>query len=357
MKPALAWACMLLCLTAIAATPATAQHTLVLQNGDRLSGTLTGIDGGVWVFKHAAGQLKIATGQVTSFTTANPIGIRLMDGTIVAARVSTSDGRLQLAADDGSTRTVTPADLAAVGDPANLAALVPVRIGYFTPIRSFWGATANLGFSNKSGNSRNRSLAATVEVGRWSPRDRLTLKLGIAREESDPGTGDLETTVGKYYGSARVDVFLRRRLFVFGTTAQERDEFQGIDLRSNYNAGLGVQILSSDMVDLRFYASGGLRREAFTSGNNSSTGIVAAGAAFKHSLGPAVFAWTVDWAPSINDFADYRLVSDASVTTTMFHGLGFRIASRNEINNRPPRPEIEKHDMLLTATLTYSIGR
>ncbi|HEX9728078.1 MAG TPA: DUF481 domain-containing protein [Gemmatimonadales bacterium] len=340
------------------ATTAHAQQIIELTNGDRLTGLLARIDGTTWVYKHAAGELRVGAADVASFTAPAPIGMRLSDGTILAGTIAQANGRLQVTGSDGSIHTVAPTALAAVGSPDNLRALEPVRIGYFRPISRFWGATAGLGYSDKSGNSRSRGLGADFEVGRRSPRDRLTLKLGVAVEESDPGTGTLETTVEKYFGSLRTDIFFAARLFAFASTTQERDKFQDIDLRSNYNLGFGVQVLSTDRTDLRFYASGGLRREAFTSNTpTNSTPIVAAGTTLKQALGPAVFGWSLDLAPSVEDLKDYRFVSDAGVTMTVFKGLGFRVASRNEVNNRPSQPGIKKHDMLLTTALTYSIGR
>ncbi len=344
-----------LALTAVATT-AEAQQQLRLANGDQLTGTLTGVSGGAWVFTHAGGELKLAHGNIASFTSASPVGVRLADGSILAGTINTVGGQLQINQAGGAARTVAMGDLAAVGDPTNLAALEPKRVGYFSPLADFWGATASLGFSNKSGNSRSRGLGANVNVARISPKDRITLKLGTAREEADVGSGTLDKTVEKYFGSLRVDVFFGPRFFVFGGTAQERDRFQDIDLRSNYNAGFGLQVIATPETDLRFYTSGGYRREAFTSGGTASTETVGLGAGLTQQLGPAVFAWSVDMTPSLNELADYRLLSDASLTIAVYKGLGFRIGSRNEINNRPPAG-VEKHDMLLTTSLTYSIGR
>lgn len=349
----------LFCLVlSVASSTAAAQQTLVLSNGDRLTGSLAAIDGATWVFAHAGGTLEIAATDVASFASGGPIGIRLADGTILAATVTTAGDRLQLAATDGTTWTVAATDFAAVGDPAALDALVPLRIGLFSPFQRFWSATAGAGFSNKTGNSRNRGLSAELEFGRQTPKDRLSFKIGVAREESAVDTDrPLATTVEKYYGSARGDVFFGSRVFAFASTTQERDKFQDIDLRSHYNVGLGVQILSTDQTDLRLYASGGVRREAFTSGTpTESRAIIAAGTALRQALGPAIVAWTVDWAPAVEDLNDFRLISEASVTASLIAGLGFRVASRNEVNNRPPLG-IRRHDWLLTSTLTYTIGR
>lgn len=343
-------------LTVVAAATGSAQQTLVLLDGDRLTGQLTKIEGDAWVFAHAGGEVKIPAASVAGFTAPDPIGVRLGDGTIFAAAISPLGDALQLAVSDGTTRTVTATDLAAVGDPTDLAALEPIVIGYFSPFDKFWGATASFGFSDKSGNSRSRGVALAFEAGRRSPKDRLTFKAGLAREEARLQGDAFETTVEKYFGSLRLDVFLGPRFFVFGLTAQERDKFQDIDLRSSYNAGFGYQIIATDLTDLRWYASGGVRVENFTSGGSESNGILGAGVGFRRVLGPAVFNWTGDWAPNVEDFKDYRLISDASLTTTIYKGLGFRLGLRNELNNNP-RPGVEKHDMLVTTTLTYTVGQ
>ncbi len=339
-----------------AVSTAAAQQTLVLNNGDRLTGELTAISGSDWVFKLAGGEIKVPTTDISSFSATEPIGVRLADGSVVAATVTTAGNQLQLTLTDGTSRTIAPADLAAVGDPGNLAALRPLEIGLFKPFSKFWGATVAFGFSNNSGNSTSRGVAFSFDIERRSPKDRQVIKGGLSREFAPGASGDLETTVEKYYGSLRLDVFLVSRLFAFGFAGYDRDQFQDLDLRQNYNLGLGYQVVETDKTDLRFYGSGGVRLEEYTSGGNSSTSILGLGGGYKQKLGPIVFDWTVAYTPSLEDGADYRVVSDASLTTTIFEGLGFRIGSRNEYNNKP-QPDVETHDWLFTTALTYSIGR
>ncbi len=344
----------------IAVTTASAQQTVVLENGDRLTGRLTSVAGGVWTFKHTGGDVKIPAERVQSFTTTNAIGLRLADGTIAAGTVTgTATGdQLNLTLTDGTTRTVAPGAIAAIGSPSALELLVPKQIGYFSPIADFWGATVGLGFSDKSGNSRSRGLRGDLEVARVSPKDRLTFRAGLAREDSRiRADGPFERVVEKFYGSLRTDVFLGPMVFVFGETRQERDKFQDIDLRSIYNAGFGYQVLKSPATDLRFFAAGGTRREDFTSATATKTvGVLTLGGALRRVLGPAVFAWGVDFGPNVRDFDDYRLRSDATLTTTVLKGVGFRLGVLNELNNQPP-VGVQKHDMLITTSLTYSIGR
>jgi putative salt-induced outer membrane protein YdiY len=334
---------------------ATAQQNLELRNGDRLSGQLASISGDSWVFEHLGGEVTVPASDIVAFTAPDPIGLRLADGAILSATVAPSGGMLLLVRSDGTSQTVSPGDIAAVGSATDLESLQPIEVGYFKPLSHFWGATVSFGFANNSGNSRSRGIAFSFDVQRKSPKDRQQIKGGLSREYKPDDNGDLETTVEKYYGSLRVDVFLGSRVFGFGSGDWERDRFQDLDLRSNYTAGLGLQAVDTDDTDLRFYGSGGARIENYTSGGDRSTGIVSLASGYRQKLGPIVFDWSLSWAPSVKDVEDYRVVSEASLTTTIFQGLGFRIASRNQYNN-DPQPGIEKHDWLLTTALTYTVG-
>jgi putative salt-induced outer membrane protein YdiY len=345
-------------LVLVVATVATAaaQQTLVLSNGDRVTGQLTAIRGSDWIFQLAGGEIKLPASEISSFTATDAIGVRLADGSILAATVTTVGNQLQLTLTDGTSRTIATADLAAVGDPGNLEALRPLEIGLFKPFSKFWGATVACGFSNNSENSKSRGLAFSFDIERASPKDRQAIKGGLSRELAPGASGDLETNVEKYCGSFRLDIFLVSRLFAFGFAGYERDRFQDIDLRQNYNIGLGYQLVENDNTDLRFYASGGARLEKYTSGSDNSTSVLGLGGGYRQRLGPILLDWTLAYTPSLEDGEDYRVVSDASLTTTIFGGLGFRIGSRNEYNNKP-QPDVEKHDWLFTTALTYSIGR
>ncbi len=333
-----------------------AQQIVVLKDGDRISGRLVEITGGVWRFHHPAGDLAIPTADIAGFTSIDTLGMRLTGGRLLRGTISSTGRGLVIRSPDGSMTTVQPGEIEAVGDPADLDALKPVKIGFFTPFTRFWAATIAAGFSDKSGNSRSQGIAGDVEITRTSPKDRLRIRGGVNRERAEVGGGPFETTVSKFYGSVRADLFFNSRVFAFVSTSQERDTFQDLDLRSSYNGGLGLQLIQAPHMDLRFSASGGARVENFSSGGQTTSAILKTGASFKRTLGPAVFGWTLEWAPNVQDFADYTLKSDASVTTVVYKGMGFRFGVLNDFNNTP-QPGVKKHDMLISTSLTYSLGR
>lgn len=346
-------------------TTAQAQDELVLTNGDRLTGDLVSIAGGTWTFKHAGGELQIGAADIASYASSAPRGVRLADGTIAAGQISVANGVMRFSTTDGTARTITPADLAAVGSADDLDALRPIAIGFLSPIGKFWGARIGAGFANASGNTRSRGFNGDLTVDRRTERDRLTFNVGGAtqwsavREASGQFPDSLTKVVEKFYGSVRLDVFVSKAFFLFAGTLQEIDKFQGIDLRSNYSGGAGYQVFATATTDLRFDLSAGLRVENFTptAGDTTiSTPIASAGSQVRQALGPFTFDWSLRWTPAIEDVKDYRFLSNAGLTTEVFQGLGFRIGSRNEVNNNPPIG-IDKHDWLLTFNLTYTIGR
>ena len=99
----------------------------------------------------------------------------------------------------------------------------------------------------------------------------------------------------------------------------------------------------------------GLLHQSFFTTPNNQTAVAVAGYSLSQGLGPATLAWRFEATPSLEDLSNYHFRSDASITTSIVWGIGLRLGAVNEFNNRP-QPGVKKHDMLLTTTVTYSIG-
>lgn len=349
-----AWAAGLLAL----ANPATAsaQHGITLANGDHLTGTLVRVAGGTWYVRYGSAELKISSAHVRGFWTDQPLGVRLSDGLVAAGTFVTDSAGLVFRLADGRTRRIAPGEILAVGPPDHLTLLRPTPTTIFRPFFRFWDAAASLGFSNKTGNSRSQGLTLSAELNRRAPRDRLSLKIGLARESKRGQADTLELAVAKYYAQLRIDLSFTPRFFAFTQMRQERDRFQDLDLRSNYVSGLGFQILNRPATDFRASASGGVRYENYASGGSTTAGVLSAGLALLQKLGPATLGWEASYVPAVEDFKDYQLRSDASFLFAIYKGLGFRMGILNEYDNRP-QPGIQKHDMLITTAFTYAVGR
>ncbi len=337
-----------------------AQQTIVLSNGDQLTGALVGVTDGKWVFKYAGQDLEIDALDVVSFSAPEPIGIRLADETIVAATVRPTAGGLLLQPAGEPSRTVAPGDFAAVGDPADLEALRPVRIKLLSPFFKFWTVTTSLGVTIKDGNTNTRSGTFYLDMFRATELDRLTLTLQVSQDHDRLESGELEQTAGKYLGGLRYDVFALPKLFIYGSTRQSRDRFKEIDLRSFYTAGLGYQFIQQPKLDLRSSLGAGVRHEKFflQEGTVDSSSTVVSGSldgSLRVVLGPFDYDLRAVYAPSLEDINDYQVVGITGLTARVIAGLGFRIQFLWEFDNTPTAGS-EKHDTELTTALTYKLG-
>jgi hypothetical protein len=333
-----------------------AQQVVTLSNGDQLTGTLVGIDGAMWAFNYGGQDVQFAAADVTTFTAPDPIGIRLSDGSIVAASVTTTAAGLRLDLADGTSRIVAATDLAAVGSPDELDKLQPVHIGLFSPFFKFWGTTISLGSTIKDGNTNTNIGTIFFDLRRETNRDRLGLTFQ-ANNESDrlPG-GEKVTTAESWLANLRGDIFVSGRIFAYGLTRQSSDKFAGIDLRSVYQAGGGYQFIENDNTDLRAALGGGARYENVTDDGSETVGILSLNGSFRQNLGPFVYELAADGSPAVDDFENFQIIALTSLTATILKGFGFRIGLLLDYNNRPPEGR-EKHDLELTTALSYSIGK
>ena len=352
---ALAWAGAVLL---IVAPSAAAQHTIWLRNGDRLTGRLKDVVERKWLITYRSADVAVPVDSVAALRVpvTEPLGIRLADGSIVAASVEPAGDSLDLVLAAGPTRRVAPRDLAAVGPAKNLTALRARRWGILTPLLARWGFTGSLGFSDKRGNSRAQAISAGLQLQRRAPRDRVDIGATAISEQSETPSGSLRTTVAKGAQYLQVDLSVSQHVFVTAGTRQEQDRFQDIDLRSTYAAGLGIRLRATERTDLRLNVTGGLRREAYVSGGATRTAVAGIATSLRQDFGWSVFDARAGWDPRVSDLADYRFLASASVTARIYKGFGLRIAVLEEYNSRP-RSGIEPNDLLTTTTLTYTVGR
>jgi putative salt-induced outer membrane protein YdiY len=345
-------------LTFAGSLPAAAQQTLVLADGDQLTGALKSASPDTWIFTFRGQDVEIATADIASFTAPEPIGLRLSDNSIVAATVSPVTDGLELVLADGTSRTVTPADFEATGSPDDLEALQEVQLGYFTPFSKFWALSASLGASTRSGNTESSSLNARLDVDRATERDRLALAFLATEEQTRPPDGDSkEQTAQKFIGNIRADIFPWTRVFLFGENRYTRDRFADIDLRVNLNLGSGIQITKTDKTDIRAALGLGGRYENFTSDAESETvGTMNVNGQWNQKFGGFEFSTALDVTPALQDFNDYQLLSDSNLTATLIAGFGFRVGLLVQYDNTPA-PGFDTTDTTLITALNYNLGR
>ena len=223
---------LLLLLLILTAAPARADEVR-LKNGDRLTGTVASLAGGVLTFGTPYGDVRIPWAEVTRLAIQDPIlavvvGAPPATVTIVVA----ADGQAML----------QPGGLVALADITSLARPQPSVIV---------DGGANAGVITTAGNTDVNSLRLDGDVVARANVNRYSASAAVTRAK-DRGveTARNWTTAFKY------DRFVSTRMFLNGNAIFTSDTFRDLDLRTAVGAGVGYQVLTGPRVTLT--ADGGL---------------------------------------------------------------------------------------------------
>lgn len=338
-------------------SPAHAQQSLTLANGDQLTGQLTGVEDGNWVFSYQGQAITIPMAAIQAFTAPEAIGIRLGDTTIVAATVEpTADGlRLRLA--DGSTLLAQPADFGAVGAADDLKALEPLVIGLYSPFFRFWEFLGALGGSYQRGNTDETNFSFNLDLGRETEKDRTEFSTLITSTREFDNEGNVTSTEPKIIVGLGTDIFLiPSRLFAGVTMRWQHDPDKDLQFRQTYSAGLGYQFVQNANTKLFVSVGAGGRFDNLTTAvENTSTPILDTAAGFSQRAGPVLFRVRVSYNPSLQQFSEFELIDSYEIAITAIEGLTFKTTLLHEYNNPPPSGD-EKSDLTITYQLGWAVG-
>lgn len=284
--------------------------TVLLDNGDRLSGRVLSLEADTLVLETAyAGELKLPWARVTRVETDGAVRVRLDDG-------SELDGRL-LGAEDGETRIE-------LGDLGRTEALAYSRIAAINPPRhpdrTVVTARVALGGSAASGNSDAQSFHLDGEVVARNPSQRVTLGGEVNEAERDG-----ESSASNWRAGLKYDHFLAKRSYVYANTQFQRDRQADLDLRSTLGLGAGRQFF--DRHDLRLALEGGVSLVSEDYGSAEDQRFPGARLAFNYEQafwqGKLTLFQNSDLLLSLEELEDYLLQTRTGVRLPVGNGLSF----------------------------------
>ena len=233
-------ASLVLCLIPATVIPAAADQ-IVLNNGDRITGTIQTADSGkLTILSPIAGPITVNMVNVKTFSTDGPIKIVLNDGTVINQRVTEgSDGTFETAA--GGMLSVQSVPLARI-DAINPAA---GRVDRFDPFQ--WLALPGRYLFRADWSQRG---PAPAQQGR---SDRNPGTISIRKQKVN---GVDSTSTDQWDMEANYNYFLTKKLFVVGDVRVEKNRIQHLDIRVTPNAGFGYQFVETP--DFNANVQGGL---------------------------------------------------------------------------------------------------
>ena len=167
-----------------------------------------------------------------------------------------------------------------------------------------WENSIELGINGSEGNAESFSILAGGKLKRESDASVLGLDISYGKTKS----GGVETQ-NYALSNSRWDWKLNDRWFLYNKNTIEFDKFKAFDMRLVLSGGLGHHIIKNDATTLTGRLGAGASRE-FGGPADDWTPEANVGLDFEHKINKfQKINGVVDYYPSWEDFADYRLVS------------------------------------------------
>ena len=330
---------------------AASADTVVMKNGDRLTGTVVKSDGKQLTLKtDYAGDINLQWAAVKELTTDRPLFAVTPDKKTVNGKVTT----------EGDALVITPSGASAVRVPfANVTILrsdaeqTAFDKSQHPGLLENWAGGANVGFALARGNSETTNLSVAFNAVRATNNDKLTAYVASIYA-SNNAAGSSGVTANDIRGGARFDRNIVPKIFAFASGDFEYNETQNLDLRSIWAGGLGYHAIKSDSTVLDFLAGGDYTRENYSTGELRNSGGITVGQTLFHKLGKStVVNEQVFFYPDLTDTGQYRIAFDLGTMTKINKWLGWQTAiSDRYLSN--PIPGTKSNDIILTTGLNVS---
>jgi putative salt-induced outer membrane protein YdiY len=209
-----------------------------------------------------------------------------------------------------------------------------------------WNAEVGVGILLTSGNTENKNLNGTANLGYEVKQWRETARLEVTRNRSDG-----VDTAERYFAQSKTDYKFDPDNYAFLLLNYEDDRFSGYDYQATESIGYGRSVLKGPSVKLDLETGVGSRQsKPIDTDETQSEGFI-------HLAG--IFDWTISEQATFREELSSDIGEDLTVTssltalTTQIVGnLAAKLAVRVRNISEVP-PGIEKTDTETTVNLVY----
>lgn len=297
------------------------------KSGAKLVGKIVGINAGsIAMDTDYAGALTIKQSEVASFSTDQPVSVRLASGTRMDGRVSgATDGALQIVGADGTiTTTVSKvaATWAAGGkDPAVVA------------LERHWSYEAAVDVTGKTGNSEQLGTAASVRATLKTPQDTLQFYSAYDRQVADKVKAADQFKAGVDYQNN-----FHGQLSWYSRDEGGFDRVKNIQLYNVAAFGMGYDLIKEPKHVLTTRLGLAYRYEGYT--DNTKPAVSSAGLDFgvnhEFTFQNAKLVNRLTIVPTFQDFANYRLNHESFFEIPLVAPFWkVRLGVSNDYNSKP----------------------
>jgi putative salt-induced outer membrane protein len=333
---------------------------IVLNNGDRLTGTITKSDGKTLLIKtDLAGDVTVQWPAVKEINSAQPLHVVQQNGQTVVGAVNTTDGNLAVTTATAGTVNVPRAEVTALrSDSEQIAYEKSLHPG----LLQGWTVGANVGFALTRGNSETKNLALAFTADRKTLHDEITMYANSVYSTNDAPGALPGTTADTTQGGARYSRNFASRLFGFGAADFQTDALQELNLRSVLTGGLGYHLINNDRTTLDLLVGPNYTRESYSAYSDQYVGLTL-GEELSQKLGKStVVTQKLYFFPELSGNIpssqnsgkfNYRGTFNFGTVTKLSKWLGWQNAFGDIYVSNPPIGT-KQNDIILTTGLNVS---
>lgn len=342
---------------------------VALKNGDRLTGTIIKSDAKTLLIKtDLAGDVNVQWDAVTSIVSSQTLHLALKDGQTIVGTVTTSDNKFEVATRDAGP-VAAPKDAVVVvrNDAEQKAYDDQIERLRHPHLTDFWSGLLDTGLSLTGGNSDSLTYSLSGKAARVTDRDKISVYTTAIYNNSTIN-GVSSTTAHAIRGGVRGDLNVSEKLFVFGFTDFEYDQFQDLDLRNVIGGGLGYHAIKTKNTTFDVFAGGSYDADFFgalpatastpaTPAITRKSGEIVLGETFSNKLNNrTTLSEQFSLYPNVSNTGTYRFQFDTTAATKLKNWLSWQITFSDRYLS-DPLPTFKKNDLLLSTGLRLTFGK
>ena len=323
---------------------------ITMKNGDRFTGSVVKIDGKNLVFKSEyAGSITVPWEAVVAVSSTEPLAITLQDGQLVVGAVTTSEAKLVIQTKETGTVSANLSSVKMVRSQAEQAEAER----YNNPrIIDLWSGFLDFGYAVAKGNSDTNNVSLTANATRATTRDKIEVYFTSLYASTASAA-----TANSKRGGISYSLNLLPKLFVFGSTDLESDEFQSLDLRFAPAGGFGYHAINNKRTALDVFGGASLDREFFSTGLNRTSGEMVVGQELSYKLSTITSLHEkLSFFPNLSDTSEYRTNFDLTSATTLKKWLAWQITASDRFLSNP-LPGRKQNDFIFTTGFRVTFAK
>ena len=349
------------------------EDVLIFTNGDQLSGTLLRSAGGNVVFKSdMAGEISVPFAKIRELRTQGAFAVLKHKDPVAVSRkaqpgkIVLSGSAVTVVTNEGGTGSVVP-----VGDVAYLvdAKTFNSELANKPSLLHGWNGTVGLGTTFVQSTTHGGTVSGNVALVRQIPtvtffkaRNRTTIDFqenyGVLSTPAIPvaNLAAVSVKTSIMHADAERDEYVRKNLYLLGTTAFDHNYSQSLDLQQIYGGGVGYTPFSTSLHQLDLKADVHYEKQQFFNnvGNDNLFGSTFT-ENYRRTLPLKVtLTQTLQVLPAWNILNAYGANGSVGVVAPLFRRFSVSTSAADSYLNNPV-PGYRKNSFNFTTSLTYTL--